>query len=50
VKAVWGTKDENRAILLAFVGALLGALAFGCRPSIALGNLMVIPCLAVFLQ
>ena len=34
----------------AFIGALFGALAFGCRPSIALGNLIVIPCLIVFLR
>ena len=52
VKAVWATKteDENRAIFRAFLGALFGALAFGCRPSIALGNLIVIPCLIVFLR
>ena len=50
VKAVWATENENRAIFRAFLGALLGALAFGCRPSIALGNLIVIPCLIVFLR
>ena len=52
VKAVWatGTEDENRAIFRAFLGALFGALAFGCRPSIALGNVIVIPCLIVFLR
>ncbi len=50
VKAVWATEDENRAIFRAFLGALFGALAFGCRPSIALGNLIVIPCLIVFLR
>ena len=50
VKAVWATEDDNRAIFRAFLGALFGALAFGCRPSIALGNLIVIPCLIVFLR
>ena len=52
VKAVWATgiEEENRAIFRAFLGALFGALAFGCRPSIALGNLIVIPCLIVFLR
>ena len=50
VKAVWATENENRAIFRAFLGALFGALAFGCRPSIALGNLVVIPCLIVFLR
>ena len=50
VKAVWATENENRALFRAFLGALLGALAFGCRPSIALANLVVIPCLIVFLR
>ena len=52
VKAVWATDNEheNRAIFRAFLGALFGALAFGCRPSIALGNLIAIPCLIVFLR
>ena len=50
VKAVWATESENRALFRAFLGALLGAMAFGCRPSIALANLVVIPCLIVFLR
>lgn len=50
VKAVWGTKKENLQILYAAIGALLGALVFGCRPPIALANLLVIPMLIVFLR
>ena len=50
MKAVWATEDENRALLTAFFGALLGALAFGCRPPIALANIVVIPCLVHFLR
>ncbi len=50
VWAVWGEKRENLQILLAAVGALLGALVFGCRPPIALANIIVIPALAVFLR
>lgn len=50
IKAVWATENENHAIFRAFLGALLGAMAFGCRPSIALANLVVIPCLIVFLR
>lgn len=50
VRAVWGETRENRQILFAAVGALLGALAFGCRPPIALANIVVIPMLAVFLK
>ena len=50
IRAVWGETRENRQIALAGVGALLGALAFGCRPTVALANLLVIPMLAVFLK
>lgn len=50
IKAVWGEQKENRQILYAAIGALLGALVFGCRPPIALANILVIPMLAVFLQ
>ncbi len=50
VWAVYLEKNENKQILLAGVGALLGALVFGCRPPIALANLVVIPLLFVFLK
>lgn len=50
VRAVCVEERENRQILLAAVGALLGALVFGCRPPIALANLLVIPLLAVFIR
>lgn len=50
IRAVWGEKEENKQILFAAVGALLGALVFGCRPPIALANLLVIPMLAEFLR
>ena len=50
VRAVWATEDENRALLTAFFGALFGALAFGCRPPIALANIVAIPCLVHFLR
>lgn len=50
VRAVWQETKENRQILLASVGALLGALVFGCRPPIALANLVVIPMLTVFIR
>lgn len=49
-KAVWLTEQESKALLLAFFGSLLGALVFGCRPTIALGNLAVIPLLFIFLK
>lgn len=50
IKAVYVPAGENKQLALAGVGALLGALAFGCRPSIALANLLVLPLLAVFLR
>lgn len=50
IRAVWQETSENRQILFAAVGAMLGALAFGCRPPVALANLLVIPMLAVFLR
>ncbi len=50
IKAVYVEKRENRQILLAAVGALLGALVFGCRPTIALANLLVIPMLVTFIR
>lgn len=49
-RAVWGEQRENRQILFAGIGAALGALVFGCRPTIALANILVIPMLAVFLK
>lgn len=50
VRAVWGETRENRQIALAAVGALLGALVFGCRPPIALANLLVVPMLVTFIR
>lgn len=50
IRAVWGEQKENRQILFAGIGALSGALAFGCRPPIALANILVLPMLAVFLK
>lgn len=49
IRAVWGEERENRQILFAGIGAVLGALVFGCRPPIALANLLVIPMLIRFL-
>lgn len=50
IRAVWGEQKENRQILFAGIGALSGALAFGCRPPIALANILVLPMLIVFLK
>ena len=50
IRAVWVEDKENKQILFAGFGATLGALAFGCRPPIALANILVIPMLIVFLK
>lgn len=50
IRAVWCEKNENKQIWNAAIGALLGALVFGCRPPIALVNVVVIPVLMVFLK
>ena len=50
VLAVWYEENENRQILFAAIGALLGALVFGCRPPIGLANIVVLPCVYVFLR
>src|SRR5699024_12371736 len=49
IRAVWAETRENRQIAYAFIGAFLGALAFGCRPPIALANILFLPMLIFFL-
>lgn len=49
-RAVWFIEDENRAIATAALASLLGALEFGCRPTVGLSNLLVLPLLYVFLK
>lgn len=49
--AVWGNSQNiNQRILYSFFGSLLGALAFGCRPPVALANILVLPMLMEFLR
>ncbi len=50
VKAVWNADTDKKSILYAVLGSLLGALAFGCRPPIALANILVLPLLAQYIQ
>ncbi|WP_248405337.1 hypothetical protein [Butyrivibrio fibrisolvens] len=42
-KAVYYEYKESRQVLFAALGAFLGALAFGCRPPIAIANICAIP-------
>lgn len=41
--AVFFAKKEKAQVLCAFLAALAGALAFGCRPPAALANIVAIP-------
>ena len=50
MNAVWFCETENRAIDYATIGSLLGALEFGCRPTVGLSNIVVCPLVFVFLQ
>ena len=49
-KAVWDSTTERHAIIFGMFGSLLGALAFGCRPPIALANLLAVPMLISYLK
>lgn len=42
VKALWGCDHKARSVVYAAVGSLLGALTFGCRPPIALANVLIL--------
>lgn len=44
-----GEKAKNK-VIMAVIGGLLGALAFGCRPTVALGNLVLIPMLVKYIR
>ncbi len=50
IKAVWIENQQRKTILYAFLGSLFGALAFGCRPPIALANVIVLPMLIEYLR
>ena len=49
-RAVYVETEYKKQIRLAFFGALFGALTIGCRPTIALANLVVLPMLFTFLK
>lgn len=50
VKAVWDSTGVRQAVGFGMLGSLLGALAFGCRPTIALANLLAVPLLLVYVK
>ena len=41
-KAVWGSEKRSSSIIYSTIGSLFGALTFGCRPTVALGNVIVL--------
>ena len=49
-RAVWDECEEKTAIRYAVFGALFGALEFGCRPTIAVSNLIVIALAVIFVM
>lgn len=50
ISAVWGEYTLKKAIILAFCGSVFGALSFGCRPVIALANIIAVPMIVVFIK
>ncbi len=50
LKVVFDDYTEAKRIRYALLGAIFGALAFGCRPPVALGNLAVLVLFAVYLK
>ena len=49
-KAVFEDVTFNKKIIYAVFGALFGALSVGCRPPVAICNLVFIPLFVIFLQ
>ena len=50
ISAVWGDYSLKKAVILASFGSLFGALSFGCRPTIALASVLILPMLVVFIR
>ena len=44
-RAAWAEDSRRKIFAEIFFGALLGALAFGCKPTVALANFLVLPLL-----
>lgn len=48
VRAAWCNDSRRKFFVEIFIGAVLGALAFGCKPTVALANFLVLPLLPKF--
>ena len=44
-RAAWSDDSRRKFFAEIFFGALLGALAFGCKPTVALANFLILPIL-----
>ena len=42
IKAAWSDISEKKSMVFAVAGSLCGALTFGCRPPIGLGNILIL--------
>ena len=49
-KAFYKEPAENFSLGLAMLGTLFGAMTFGCRPTLAMANLLVIPIIVQFMK
>lgn len=49
-KAVWDGDGGRRSTCMGVLGSLFGALAFGCRPTVALANIAAIPMFARYVK
>ncbi|MBO4739587.1 MAG: hypothetical protein J5606_08520 [Bacteroidales bacterium] len=50
IKSAYNSGNEKNELINLAIGSLLGALTFGCRPPIALFNIVLIPILIILLQ
>ena len=44
-RAAWADDSRRKFLAEIFIGAIFGALAFGCKPTVALANFLVLPIL-----
>lgn len=50
IRAIFDKDIQKHQTLFLFLGGLLGALTFGCRPTIALFNIALLPLLYLFIK
>lgn len=50
MKAVWDSNNERKSTYMGVLGSLFGALTFGCRPPIAVANILAVPMFVRYLK